>query len=256
MLKFKGDELTIVQNKGASQKVLSLELPSAGDHDGTLTMSDLTSTKIIDRAATITSFGMYQDELNPRIGLVYDKTRLIIFKTLEKEIERKFKFKHDSKAEALLIEAVCFTDQASLLILATQGTMLRVYELVPDETSPPKMKFETKFKANKAVTENSSITQSGMNILVQHNATTYILEAESFKLLKQLDEKLIAFNLQNLILQHPETHRLFLREISNVDVLKFETAPPCPILLSTFNTEYAIILTDQYYLQVISLNNL
>ena len=110
MLKFKGDELTIIQNKAASQKVLSLELPSADDHDGTLTMSDLTSTKIIDRAATITSFTMCQDELNPRIGLVYDKTRLIIYKTLEKELERKFKFKPDPKTGAQLIEAVCFTD--------------------------------------------------------------------------------------------------------------------------------------------------
>ena len=143
MLKFKGDELTIIQNKGASQKVLSLELPSVDDHDGTLTMSDLTSTKIIDRAATITSFAMCQDELNPRIGLVYDKMRLIIYKTLEKELERKFKFKPDAKAGALLIEAICFTDQASLLIVSTQGSILRVHEMLPDETSPPKLKFET-----------------------------------------------------------------------------------------------------------------
>ena len=57
--------------------------------------------------------------MNPRIGLVYDKMRLIIYKTLEKELERKFKFKPDPKAGAQLIEAVCFTDQASILILAT-----------------------------------------------------------------------------------------------------------------------------------------
>ena len=75
--------------------------------------------------------------------------------------------------------------------------------MMPDETTPPKMKFEAEFKASKTPNENSSIAQSGKSILVHHNATTYVLDAESFKLLKKLDETLLAFNSQHLILQHP-----------------------------------------------------
>ena len=81
--------------------------------------------------------------------------------------------------------------------------MVRVYEMMPDETSPPKMKFEAEFKASKTPYEKSSIAQTGKSILVHHNATTYILDAVSFEILKKLDETLLAFNSQHLILQHP-----------------------------------------------------
>ena len=66
--------------------------------------------------------------------------------------------------------------------------------MVPDETSPPKLKFETEFNASKTAYENSSIAQNGKSILIHHNATTYILDAESFQPLNQLDETLLAFN--------------------------------------------------------------
>lgn len=67
--------------------------------DGTLKMSDLTSTRIIDRAATITAFEICLESVNGLVALVYDKTRLILYKSLEKEIERKFKFKSEIKTD-------------------------------------------------------------------------------------------------------------------------------------------------------------
>ena len=98
--------------------------------------------------------------------------------------------------------------------------MLRVYEMMPDETNPPKLKFEIEFKASKTAYENNSIAQNGKNILVHHNATTYILEVKSFQLLKTLDETLLAFNSQHLILQNPQTHGLFLRDFSDLAEIK------------------------------------
>ena len=92
-------------------------------------MQDLTSTRIIDRASTITSFAACQESSNRLVALVYDQARIILYNTLDKEVERKFRFKSDTKTGLHSVKAICFKNEKTLLVLSIQNSTLMIHKL-------------------------------------------------------------------------------------------------------------------------------